>query len=575
MHTSDGSPFSGDDRRINELLGRSVSLSGCGIAILHVTAPEAPIVYANAGLSFLTGYPPGEILGKSCSFLWGDGDSQAPNEKLLAALREGRECTVVLESCRKDKTPFRSEVKAYPVPDEDGRVVHFLCLMDDVTERVAYEEQLARRALRDPLTGLPNRAAFQERLNSILTRSDAAGGGVALLYLDLDNFKWVNDALGHSAGDDLLVAVADRLREIVGEEGMVARLGGDEFTVLLEGVMKEHQAIRTASQIVQELKIPFSLVQAGQNEVHTGTSVGIILGAGSDTAEDLINKADMAMYQAKEVGKGSYQLYESGMGQVAVTKLGLEADLRRGLVNDEFWTYYQPEIDTITGNVVGVEALLRWEHPDRGVLLPSQFVPLAEETGLIVPLGAWVLREACKHAERWRQLGAEPFILAVNLSARQLRRPEILEEIERAIREFDVLPQNLAIEITESVIMEDAPDALYVLSKLKSLGVKLAIDDFGTGYSSLSYLKRFPIDYLKIDRSFVSGLGQDTEDEVLVSAVVNLAQALGLKTVAEGVETAQQLESIKGYRCDLWQGRYFSGALSEADMETLLLQNTG
>ncbi len=407
---------------------------------------------------------------------------------------------------------------------------------------------LEHQATHDALTGLPNRALLQERLGRALADAASAQGddAVAVLFLDLDRFKVVNDSLGHAAGDALLVAVAGRLAGCVRGGDTVARLGGDEFAVLLAGRGAEGEATRAAGRIIRALEAPFRL---GGRDVATATSIGIAVGATvatATTAGDLLRDADVALYRAKAGGRGRYAVFDAAMNAHALERLELEAELRRGLTRGEFAVYYQPKVELATGRLAGLEALVRWRHPARGLVEPDAFIPLAEETGLIVPLGQWVLEEACRQARRWGAEGAEgagggpAVVVSVNLSARQFAQPALEEEVARALAMSGADAGQVQLEITEGVAMGNAEATVETLRRLKGLGVGLAIDDFGTGYSSLAYLKRFPVDALKIDRAFVTGVRRETADASIVGAVVGLGRALGLAVVAEGVETAEE-----------------------------------
>ncbi|QIN79149.1 EAL domain-containing protein [Rubrobacter marinus] len=451
----------------------------------------------------------------------------------------------------------------YPVNDDAGNVREVTLIIEDVTERKALEDKLAYQAYHDPLTGLPNRALLLDRLEQALKRVERQGGlsRVAVLFTDLDNFKLVNDSLGHEAGDHLLVEVAGRISSCLRPEDTVARLGGDEFVVLLEGVAGVAEATAVAERISRELDAPFAL--RGQ-EVFVTTSTGIVLG-GPDNAEDLLRDADVAMYRSKESGKDRHEVYEADMRARTAKRLGLEGDMRRAVERgcEEFVVRYQPLIDTATGRTSGLEALVRWEHPERGLVSPSDFIPLAEETGMIIAIGRRVLREACSRARDWSSLGpgGRGIEVSVNLSARQFRDPGLLEDVARVLGETGLRPGALTLEVTEGILTEDTPVVLATVQYLGLLGVKLAIDDFGTGYSSLAHVKRFPVDYLKIDRSIVSGIEEDPRDEAIVSAAITLAHALGERVVAEGVETEGQLARLRELGCEVAQGFHFSRPL--------------
>ena len=503
----------------------------------------------------------------------------------------------------------------YPLRDASGNVAEATIMLDDVTERKRLEEELAHRALHDPLTGLPNRALLLDRLGQALARlghrsgvrpdrgsdPEPGAGGVAVLFLDLDGLKRVNDSLGHEAGDELLVAFARRLGGGLRPADTLARLAGDEFVVLLEGAGEE-EAVRAAERVVRGAsEAPFAV--AGQ-EVFVTASVGVALGeapgggaqpAAPDAGADvLLRHADLAMYEAKRRGGARHALYAERMGREAGARLELEGDLRRALARGEIEAFYQPEVSLESGRVVAVEALARWRHPERGLLLPAAFIPLAEETGLIVELGYRVLRVALGQAARWRENwggppGSAPPVVWVNLSARQFREPDLAAKVSAILEEAGVEPGALGLEVTESILVEDASPSVSLLEDLRRLGVGLAVDDFGTGYSSLSYLTRLPVGYLKIDRSFVAGLGPEggparrvgaegskgAGDATIVSAVIGLARAMGMKVVAEGVETGGQLARLEEMGCDLAQGYRFARPLPAGEATAYLADGRG
>jgi diguanylate cyclase (GGDEF)-like protein/PAS domain S-box-containing protein len=441
-----------------------------------------------------------------------------------------------------------------------------LVVAQDVTARLALEAELAHRAFHDPLTGLPNRALFLDRLAYVLDRRAPA----AVLFVDLDDFKVVNDTLGHRDGDELLIGVATRLRASLRPGDMLARLGGDEFTLLLEGVAAEREAVVVAERVADVLRAPFRL--AGR-ELFATPSVGIAFaGAAGARPDDLLRAADMAMYAAKRRGKARYAIFDAGMDERAWKRLELEAALRRAIDGGELRLHYQPLIDLTTGRVTDVEALVRWEQPGRGLMQPSDFIPLAEETGLIVPLGRWVLREACRQVRAWQRLGPgrRDLGVAVNLSARHFQDPHLVACVAAALSEAELAPACLELEITETAALEDIAGTAATLRELKALGVRLAIDDFGAGYSGLSYLRRCPVDALKIDRSYVAGLGRETGDEAMIRAVLAFARTMGLAVTAEGVETADQVAQLQELGCDLGQGFYFARPLPPDALPSLL-----
>jgi diguanylate cyclase (GGDEF)-like protein len=428
---------------------------------------------------------------------------------------------------------------------------------DEINQFPRRLDQLARQAFRDPLTGLPNRALFVDRLALALMRTERRGELLAVLFLDLDRFKVINDSLGHSAGDQLLVGLSQRLSVGLRPEDTIARLGSDEFAVLLEDVKNASAVTAVAERLGAELQRPF-LFQ--ERELFITVSIGIALTISrSTTPEEILRNADLAMHHAKARGKSRYELFDQSMNKPAHDRLGIELDLRHAITRGDFTLHYQPVVALDSGRITEVEALVRWNHPQRGLLFPADFVSLTEDTGLIVPLGRWITTEACRQLRQWQTAGeGAPLVMSVNLSARQLQHPHLVDDVARALEETRIDPGTLRLEITETVVMQDAPSTLAKLEALKRLGVRLAIDDFGTGYSSLGYLKRFPVDTLKIDRSFVKGIGRDVEDTAIVRAVITVAKSLGLAVTAEGIETEAQLGELRALGCDRGQGYLFA-----------------
>ncbi len=594
------------------LRDRAIAASSNGIVISDPNQPDNPLIYVNRSFELMTGYSAEELLGHNCRLLQGSDRDQPALDEVRAAIREERDCEVLLRNYRKDGTLFWNELRLSPVHDERGQLVNFVGVQNDVTERKQAEEELQRahdeledrvrqrtarlaeanaqlqreiaerreleeqlthQAFHDPLTGLPNRTLFLDHLDLALERAGRREGEVAVLFMDLDDFKVINDSLGHEVGDQVLLAVAERLENSMLAEETLARFGGDEFTVLLEDVASPSDAARVAERIEEALRAPFVL--RGRDRFVT-TSVGIALGGqGEERPGDLLRNADLAMYQAKAKGKNRHAVFEPGMDDRALERLELESDLRRALEREEFRLHYQPKVSLGSGEIVAMEALVRWEHPARGLVSPAQFVPVAEEIDLILPIGRWVLKEACRQARRWhdRFQGRPPLKVCVNLSAKQFQHYALVEEVEAALRETGLDPASLDLEITESVVMEDAPATLATLQEIKGLGVNLAIDDFGTGYSSLSYLRRFPVDFLKVDRSIIEGLGEDPKNEVLLSAVVTLAHALDERVIAEGVETEGQLARLREIGCDFAQGYHFAKPLPSEAAGALLAEH--
>ena len=456
--------------------------------------------------------------------------------------------------------------RGHPALDANGRVVRLLGTAQDVTEQRLAEQQLEHQALHDPLTGLPNRGLFLDRLDHALTRSRRTGSSLAVYFCDVDDFKDVNDSLGHDAGDELLVALPPRLREALRASDTVGRFGGDELVILCEDLGSETEASRIAERIAEAFRLPFEL---DGRPHHLSVSVGVVfVTAGTATASEVLRDADAAMYRAKGSGKGRFELFDEQMRASLVARLQTEADLRRALAEDELRLHFQPVAALDGGDgvrFVGAEALVRWEHPQRGLLGPDAFVSVAEDSGLIAPLGEWVLLEACRQAAAW---GGERSV-SINLSPRQLSHSDVAALLARTLEETGADPAQLDLEITENVLMEQSTAVLGTLLRLKALGVRLVLDDFGTGWSSLSYLKRFPIDGLKIDREFVDGLGRKPEDTAIVAAVLSMAQALELEVIAEGVETDAQLAWLRERGCDCVQGFLLGRPMPAAELEKL------
>ena len=460
------------------------------------------------------------------------------------------------------------------VRDAEGRAYRMAGSQTDITERKVGEDRLLYDAMHDALTGLPNRALFMDRLSQAIARASRREGyEFGVLFMDMDRFKVVNDSLGHMTGDQLLVHIARRLTGCLRPADTVARLGGDEFVILLEDIRTATDATLFADRIQSALRAPFNLEG---REVFTTASIGIALSTmGYDRAEDLLRDADIAMYKAKLLGKARSAVFDRSMHSSAVALLELETELRRAVERMDFRMVYQPIVSLADRKIAGFESLIRWIHPQQGEISPTRFIPLAEETGLIVPLGLWILRESCRQLRAWQQLvrRSRPLVMSVNLSGVQLVQPELIMQIDLMLREFGLDGRTLKLEITETVIMEHARYALDMLKQLKAQNIKLAIDDFGTGYSSVSYLRRYPIDTVKIDQSFVARIDTDDESLEIVKSIVTMAHNLKMDVVAEGVETERQLERIISLNCEYGQGYYFSRPVERDAAEALLMSN--
>ncbi len=529
------------------------------------------IVYINDAFLRSTGYTSAEVIGKSAQLLLGTHTSARELDRIRTSLLNFEAVKAELILHHKNNTGFWVDLNTVPIRNEQGQVTHFVSVMREVTERKQVEEQLRLNAFHDSLTGLPNRLLFMERLAQTVARSrQSADHQFAVLFLDLDRFKVINDSLGHLIGDQLLIAIARRLEACVSREDTVSRLGGDEFTILLERIQTLEDAKKIAERVHQTLSAPFNL---NGHEVFTSASIGITLSTTDyELPEDLLRGADIAMYRAKASGKACHEVFDTEMHTRVVNLLKLENDLRRAVERQEFLLYYQPIVSLATEKIVGFEALVRWQHPEQGIVSPVKFVPMAEETGLIIPLGQWVLREACRQMKAWHTAFPDrsPLSISVNLSSRQFSQPSLIKQIRQTLDDTGLEAHHLKLEITESAIMENTESAMDMMLQLKAMGIQLAVDDFGTGYSSLGYLYRFPMDLLKIDRSFISRVDVDGEKLELVKTIITLAWNLGMDVVAEGVETIKQLAQLKALKCEYAQGYLFSKPVSGADAEMLI-----
>ncbi|MEV6302619.1 bifunctional diguanylate cyclase/phosphodiesterase [Actinoplanes sp. NPDC051861] len=551
--------------------------------VVTVVSPDADVLYQSESAHRVFGYPARVLTGRRLTKLI-DPESGLRLAQALRQVASRPYATTVLElTVRHRDGRVRQAEMTITNLLSDPNVAGLVLNTRDISERKELQDQLVHEAYHDALTQLANRALFRERLTGAIRRRED-GGDVTVLFLDLDGFKEVNDSLGHLTGDQLLVQVADRLRASVRDGDLVARFGGDEFAVLIQSApgTDDDEAGRVAQRIIDVLEEPFAIEA---RSIHVQASIGLaaagllaeagLLGdAEADIAEQLMRNADLAMYKAKSAGGSCYASYDPEMLSELVARLELEADLRVALERGQLRLHYQPTIDVATNEVIGFEALARWQHPERGLIPPAEFIPIAEATGLIVPLGRWVLREACRQAVEWSAAGeGRPIKMAVNVSVRQFDRTDLVEVVAGILAETGMPANQLCLEMTESVLMTDTDDNLEQLLRLKALGVTLAIDDFGTGYSSLAYLRRFPVDTLKIDRSFVERLGTLTDDTALADTIVQLGKSLGMATVAEGIEEFVQLEALREMGCHFAQGYYFSRPVS-ADQAGLLLTAT-
>ncbi|MFM0400965.1 sensor domain-containing protein [Paraburkholderia aspalathi] len=585
-------PFTDGDGRVIGVLGsytditerkradlalrlQSRALDASVNAIL-ITAPSPAgnlIEYVNPAFMRITGYDPAEVIGHDCRVLQRDDRDQEGVALIRQALAANREVSAVVRNYRKDGALFWNQLFIAPVPNAEGVITHHIGVINDVTDLIRYQEQLEYQANYDSLTRLPNRNLLRDRLQHALIVAQRHHKGVAVVFIDLDGFKNVNDSLGHSVGDRLLSVVAERLARCTRTSDTVARHGGDEFVIVMTDTVDEQSLIAWMERVRASISEP---VWLDGTELYVGCSMGASLfPQDGEDAETLMKKADLAMYRAKDMGRNTFQFYQPEMNASAGARMNLERRLRRALRDNEFLLHYQPQVDIVSGQIVGTEALVRWRDPEVGLVLPSLFIPVAEESGLIGPLSEWVLREACRQNKAWQDEGLPPARVSVNLSARVFQQRDIAKLVMQVLAETGLEPQYLELELTESTIMRNAEEAVLMLNELHALGIGLAIDDFGTGYSSLSYLKRFPVDRLKIDRSFVSDIGISGDDETITSAIIALAHSLKLQVIAEGVETSAQLDFLKERACDEMQGFYFAKPMSTDAISALFQGGVG
>ena len=550
---------------------RAIEASVNPIIITGHPAAGAKIVYVNPAFERVTGYPRHEAVGRNCNFLQGKDRNQADLDKIRLALREGKDCNVLLRNYRKDGTLFWNDLYITPVRDRaSGEVTHFVGVQHDVTQTRRYAEELEHQANHDALTGLANRSLLHDRIDQALVHAQRHGRLVMVAFVDLDDFKLINDSLGHSAGDRLLQIIAQRLQSCVRKGDTVARLGGDEFVLILSDQGVEDSQHGMMERVIAAVSEPCEI--EGQ-ELRVTCSIGISVYPHDATdAEALLRMADAAMYRAKDVGRNNFQFHTKELTARVSDRLTLDAGLRRALDRGELFLNYQPQYDLKSGRVIGMEALIRWTHPERGVMQPGTFIALAEDNGLIVPIGAWVIHSACLQNRALQDAGVAPIKVAVNLSVRQFRQKGLVKAIGSILADIGLDARYLELELTESTVMHSADEVIRTLWELEHMGVQLSVDDFGTGYSSLSYLKRFPVHRLKIDKSFVRDIGSDPDDTAIVQSIIALGHALKMKIVGEGVETPEQLAFLTASGCDEAQGYYFGRPMPFEDILALLKQ---
>ncbi|MDJ1181124.1 EAL domain-containing protein [Roseofilum sp. BLCC_M91] len=543
------------------LMERAIASSNNGMIITDATRSDNPIVYVNPAFEEITGYSLKEVVGHNCRFLQGSYQNQTALGEIREAIEQARECHVVLQNVRKDGQLFWNELHISPVFNPQGHLTHFIGIQTDISDRKQAQAQLEHNAFYDHLTNLANRARFIEYLQQAIEQTQKDPHyQFAVLFLDLDGFKNINDSLGHLVGDLLLVAIARRLENCLRPRDLLARLGGDEFTIFLDNIHNLQDATKVAQRVLKKLSHPFNL---NGHEVFANTSIGITLSTiGYDQPGDILRDADLAMYQAKTAGKGRYAVFNTLLHTQAVNRLKLETDLRGAIERQQLQVYYQPIIELATGQLTGFESLLRWQHPELGFVSPAEFIPIAEETGFILPIGTWVLEQACQQLHLWNLQFPDrrPLTMNVNLSVKQFAQPDLIEQIDRILEKTQIEGQCLKLEITESVIMDNSKVANLIFQQLKARQIRLCIDDFGTGYSSLSYLYRFPVHTLKIDRSFLTNLESKASSQYreIIQAVIDLGHNLGMDIVAEGIETIEQHKLLQQFSCEYGQGYFYS-----------------
>lgn len=557
------------------LLLRDRAIASCfnAIIIADLTRPGFPIEYVNPAFGRMTGYSAIETLGQPSEFMVKADDDQAGLEELRLALRERREARVVVRSYRKDGTPFWNEVYVAPVRADTAVHEHYIAIFNDITDARNDAEQLARHAQFDMLTGLANRNLLTDRLTQAIASAQRRGDSVVVAFIDLAGFKVVNDSLGHEFGDQLLQEVAARLQGCVRVSDTVARFGSDEFVLVLNqgtgtNICAETHIAEQVRKIVDCIAAPMTL--AGK-DINVSCSIGLsAFPQDGQDAETLIKHADIAMYRAKELGRDGFQFFTAELQDRAHKQLQLGVSLRQAIERDEFELHYQPQVSLRNGKVVGIEALLRWRHPELGLLGPGHFIAFAEETGLIIPIGEWVLMRACAQNKAWQDAGLPAIPVAVNVSAKQCAQHDLEAIVRRALDHSGLAAHFLELEFTESISMANPEESVPMMARMKEIGVALSIDDFGTGYSNMSYLRRFPIDRLKLDMSFVRDITTDSSSLAISDAIITMAHSLHLEVVAEGVETKGQLELLKSRNCDIMQGYFFSKPLPVTELEQLL-----
>ncbi|WP_163649446.1 EAL domain-containing protein [Modicisalibacter sp. 'Wilcox'] len=549
------------------LLQRGIEDSPNGVVMADAARPDLPLIYVNKAFTAMTGYAAEEVMGRNCRLLQGGDTDPVAVARVRQAIDACRDVQVVLRNYRRDGTPFWNQLSLAPVLDDRGHCTHFIGMQQDVTRQREQEARLAFQARHDTLTRLPNRASLEARLDHDYRQSRRRGSLLVLMLIDLDDFKSVNDGLGYEAGNQLLIAVARRLQAFPGAGDTLARLAADEFALLMPGLANEAGAIALAERLLEALTQAFTV--AGQR-LHVSASIGI---AGNQQAlahpRDLLLHANLATQRAKGQGRNTWQWYAGGDGEAVSERVRLRRDIQEAIERDQFELHYQPLVEAASGRLRSVEALVRWRHPERGMISPGVFIPLAEQTGQIIALGRWVLRRACRDMAALNARGADALPVAVNISPLQFRRQGFLAEVEQALADSGLPAELLELEVTEGVLMSGAESAIALLGELRARGIQMAIDDFGTGFSSLSYLRDLPITKVKLDRAFIQDITTRNDNAAIVQGIITMAHHLGLSIVAEGVETAAQRRDLVRRGCDLLQGFLFARPMPLAELQGL------
>lgn len=536
--------------------------------LVMITNVDGVIEYVNPAFEETTGYQRNEITGQTPRLLRSGKHDAVFYQRLWETILRGEVFRDVFINMRKDGSIYYEEKNVTPIRDTEGHITHFISTGKDISERMRIQERLHYMAHHDALTKLPNRTLFMDRLRQAMARASWHKRLIAVMFLDLDRFKNINDSHGHQIGDQLLIQLTQRLSSGVRAGDTIARFGGDEFAILLDDIASEKDISSLAKKILDTM-IPSFVIQ--EHEFFITASIGVsIFPSDGDDPETLLRNADAAMYRAKDMGRNNYQFYSDEMSARAFERLTLENSLRHALKRNEFSLLYQPQVDINTRRIVGVEALLRWQHPDLGLVLPSDFIPLLEETGLIVQVGDWVLQSALEQARHWHKAGFDSLKMSINLSGRQFNNPDFIKTLESAVHDAGLSPNLIELELTESMLMRNASKTVSALNTLHQLGISIAVDDFGTGYSSLNYLRRFPISTLKIDRSFIRDVIKDPDDRAITTAIIVMAQSLNLVVIAEGVETEEQTVFLESLDCDQIQGNIFSPPVSPMQLTGML-----